>query len=129
MASGAIALPQEPQAPATQSQAAAKTALELIVERFDVIEKRLDQQATATVKILELITSPQQGVAQQQGGLMGLAQQLLPAFGDALRGGSGPNDFFMELYKQAHINYDNKVLMPTFTKLAKGDVQHVTGSG
>jgi hypothetical protein len=48
----------------------------------------------------------------------------------SLGASENPGGFMFDLYKQAHVNYDNKVLLPTFSKLAGIDARaatHVTG--
>ena len=106
-----------------------RTPFDVIIERFDAIDKRLDQQGTAIVKLAEMQTMP--AVPGQVPAVANVMMNNIGSIIDIVKqalGGSGApgNDLMLDLYKQAHANFDQKVLMPTFTNLAKGEIRHVT---
>lgn len=138
MASGTIAEPSPPPEPAgspvavpTPPMPQEKTVAVLMFERFDAIEKRLDQQATAIVKIAEMVTSPPSQQAPQASGVMGIIQQLLPGLNEALKGGSV--DPMNQLYIDVGKSVVEGSLKGTVQRVVKAagaaGANHVTGLG
>jgi hypothetical protein len=101
------------------------------------IYKRLDQQGTLLVQIADRIIAPQNAV-QSTGSVpvsimgipLGDIKDIIGMVRQSLGASENPGGFMFDLYKQAHVNYDNKVLLPTFSKLAGIDARaatHVSG--
>jgi len=120
-----------PQEPAPAQPAQAFTPFEAMVV------KRLDQQGELLIQLADKAfpSGPQAKAIVPQGSIAGIPSDIIAegikAIREALSGGSNqPGGFMFDLYKKAHENYDSKVLLPTFSKLAGVDARaatHVTG--
>src|SRR5579863_2530753 len=118
--------------PPTEPPPAQKSALEVMMEymeaRFNALDKRVDQQGAAVVRISEIITSPPAQQAAQGQGLLGLIQQLVPAFNSALASG-GENEMYIRVGKSVI----DGALEGTIKRVVKAagaeGAKHVTGLG
>ena len=97
-----------------------------LVQRYEVL-------GNAVVKLSEKIADPgraivTQGAPAAAGSGVDLIGKLIDVATKALGGNTGGgNDLLLDLYRKAHENFDQRVLMPTFTNLARGEVRHVSG--
>lgn len=137
MATGTLVMPTpeekapiEPVSPEEAKEPQAPTPFDIIMARFDALDKRYEQLGTAVVKISERLEQPaeMQITPGAPGNPLGSIGQIIDLIKTGLgQGEGGSNDYFAELYKHAHENYDNKVLFPALNRLAGAEVRHVTG--
>jgi hypothetical protein len=134
MTTGAMApeAPPEPVPPSAQEPAPQKSPFEIFMERFDNIDKRLDQQGTAIVKLAELVTTPQPGQpaaagAGDPGGWLGDIIKLLRSE----LGNSAPENAMDTLYRDVGEKVIGKTIDSAISRIVKSTgadaASHVTG--
>ena len=129
--------PAEPVAPAgPAAPAAEKNVAQVILEQLAEIRAREDQLANAMAKLAEKVLTPQ---GNQTGPFnpktAGGVQDIFSMAGKALdawnkyngQNQQGPGNFFFDLYKKAHENFDSKVLMPGLTRMANVEMNPANG--
>ena len=95
-----------------------------LVQRYEVL-------GNAVVKLSEKVADPARATLTQgapaAAGPSGVDMmgRLIDVAMKALGGNSGGSSLFQELYVKAHENYDTRVLLPTFSNLARGELKHV----
>ena len=121
--------PVEPVAPAAE-----KNVAQVILEQLAEIRAREDQLANAMTKLAEKVMTPQgnqTGPNPKTGGIQDIFSMADKAF-DAWnkyngQNQQGPGNFFFDLYKKAHENFDSKVLMPGLTRMANAEMNPANG--
>lgn len=95
------------------------------------LAQRYEVLGNAVVKLSERVTDPARAAVTQgapaAAGPSGtdLIGKLIDIATKALSGDSGGSSLFQQLYVKAHENYDQRVLLPTFSNLARGEIRHV----